>query len=146
LNFENHRSKIVELGMKRKPTEIGKILRKLRADAGETAGVMAGKLGVTASYLSAIELGKRRMTKSVADQIIFLYDLSGQDREQIMSESVNGKLKLDLHGATAAQINTARMFAEHFRDLDLGTLFKIELLIGQALYWHSRNTGMKFPE
>ena len=132
--------------MKRKPNEIGKILRKLRVDAGETAGDMAEKLGVTASYLSAIELGKRRMTKQVSDNIIFLYELSGTDREQIILALVNGKLKLDLNGATASQINAARMFAGHFRDLDQETLQQIIFFISMDITRKQPASDKKFQD
>ena len=40
-------------------TEIGKFLRVLRAECGESAKVMAEKLKVSPAYLSAVELGKR---------------------------------------------------------------------------------------
>lgn len=131
--------------MKRKPNEIGKILRKMRVDAGETAGVMAGKLGVTASYLSAIELGKRRMTLKLAERIFCAYRLPGKDMAKIRSAYM-GNLAINLCGCNDRQIETAISFVKSFRKLDRDTLFKIELLIGQALYWHSRNTGMKFTE
>ena len=115
--------------MKRKPNEIGKILRKLRIESGETAGVMAGKLGITASYLSAIELGKRRMTEEIQTQIVFMYELSADDRETITRTSADKPLKLDLLGATAAQIEVARLFAKWFRKLDPETLRQISFFI-----------------
>ena len=125
--------------MKRKPTEIGKILRKLRVDAGETAGVMAGKLGVTASYLSAIELGKRRMTKKLAERIFCAYRLSGKDMAKIRSAYM-GKLAINLCGCNDRQIETAIRFVKSFRKLDRDTLIEIEYLIHRALYWPSPRT------
>ena len=43
-------------------TELGKHLRKIRIDHGEILKNMADKLGVTSSFLSAVEIGKRNMT------------------------------------------------------------------------------------
>ena len=126
--------------MKRKPTEIGKILRKLRVDAGETAGVMAEKLGVTASYLSAIELGKRRMTEEIQTQIVFLYELSADERETITRASADKPLKLDILGATAEQIEAARLFAKWFRKLDSETLEIIAFFIFNG--HHAPTTGI----
>ena len=43
-------------------TPFGKYLRKLRIDHDEKLKDMAAKLGVTGSYLSAVEIGKRDST------------------------------------------------------------------------------------
>ncbi|HAH61855.1 MAG TPA: transcriptional regulator, partial [Treponema sp.] len=40
-------------------TEFGKFLKKMRIDKSETLAVMAGKLGISAAYLSSIENGTR---------------------------------------------------------------------------------------
>ncbi|KHF28295.1 Helix-turn-helix domain protein [Anoxybacillus sp. BCO1] len=42
-------------------TEFGRFCRKLRIDNGELLKHMADKLGVTSSYLSAVENGKRNV-------------------------------------------------------------------------------------
>lgn len=125
--------------MKRQPNEIGKVLRKLRVDWGETAGVMAGKLGITPAYLSAIELGKRRMTRKLAKSIFYAYRLSGKDMAKIRSAYM-GKLAINLCGCNDQQINTAIRFVKSFRKLDRDTLIEIEILIHRALYWFSPRT------
>lgn len=132
--------------MKRKPTEIGKILRKLRVDSGETAGVMAGNLGITPAYLSAIELGKRRMTEEIQTQIIFMYELSADDRETITRASADKPMKLDLLGATAAQIETARLFAKWFRKLDSETLQQIFFCISTDITRKQPASDKKFQD
>jgi transcriptional regulator with XRE-family HTH domain len=43
-------------------TPFGKKVRKLRIDVGVTLKSMADAMGVTSSYLSAIETGKRAVT------------------------------------------------------------------------------------
>lgn len=132
--------------MKRQPTEIGKILRKLRADKGETAKDMAKKLGITASYLSAIELGKRRMTEEIQTQIIFMYELSADDRKTITRASADKPLKLDLLGATAAQIEVARLFAKWFRKLDSETLQQIAFFISMDITRKQPASEKKFQD
>ena len=42
-------------------TQLGKILRIIRVNTGDSMRTMAGKLGVSVSYLSAIENGKRNV-------------------------------------------------------------------------------------
>lgn len=132
--------------MKREITEIGKILRKLRVDCGETARDMAKKLGITASYLSAIELGKRRMTEEIQTQIVFLYELSADDRKTITRASADKPLKLDLLGATAEQIEAARLFSKWFRKLDSETLQMIAFFISMDITRKQLTSDKKFQD
>ena len=56
-------------------TPFGKFTRKLRIDNGELLKDMAEKLGVTSSYLSAIENGKRNVPKKWLDKLTSIYEL-----------------------------------------------------------------------
>ena len=62
--------------MKAMITEFGKELRKMRIDAGEVLKDMATKLGITSSYLSAIEVGKRTVSERILTNIQEKYTLS----------------------------------------------------------------------
>lgn len=53
----------------------GKFCRKLRIDNGELLRDMAEKLGVTSSYLSAVENGKRNVPKNWVTKIAEIYSL-----------------------------------------------------------------------
>jgi transcriptional regulator with XRE-family HTH domain len=57
-------------------TDFGKFCRKLRIDNNELMKDMANKLGVTTSYLSAIEKGKRNIPTDWAEQIAEHYELT----------------------------------------------------------------------
>lgn len=45
-------------------TDLGRLLRKIRIDHGEILKDMANRFGVTASYLSAVENGKRAVPEA----------------------------------------------------------------------------------
>ena len=47
-------------------TDFAKALRILRIERGEVLKDMADKLGITSSYLSAIECGKRKIEHALA--------------------------------------------------------------------------------
>ena len=51
-------------------TEFGKFLRKIRIDRQELLRDMAGTLGVSVAYLSAVENGKRNVPVSWINKII----------------------------------------------------------------------------
>lgn len=74
-------------------TYFGKYLRKLRIDTGELLKDMATRLGITPSYLSAIEIGKRNIPKDMPNAIIMSYNLNDyQARELMKSVAYSSKV------------------------------------------------------
>lgn len=61
-----------------KLTEFGKFSRKLRIENDELLKDMSEKLGVTASYLSAVEIGKRNIPKVWEEKIVRAYNLDNE--------------------------------------------------------------------
>ena len=101
-------------------TSLGKFLRKIRIDHGEILKDMADKLGVTASYLSAVETGKKRMPSSWNNRVCSLYDLN-QEQSSEFSKAIadtESKIELDLSSATNTQRELAVSFARKFTDFD----------------------------
>lgn len=56
--------------------EIGKFIRKIRIDNEETGPQMGERLGVSKTYISAIELGKRMMSNKIRNRFIKEYNLT----------------------------------------------------------------------
>lgn len=79
-------------------TEIGKFLRILRVSRDESAKKMAERLGVSASYLSAVELGKRAVPASWQELIETEYNLSDTNKEKLKKaiEESTPTVKIDL--------------------------------------------------
>ena len=63
--------------------ELRKALQILRIQHDEMMADMAAKLGISASMLSAIERGKRRLSDGFVGKIIRTYELSGKDEENL---------------------------------------------------------------
>jgi transcriptional regulator with XRE-family HTH domain len=106
--------------MKGTTTELGKSLRKLRIDVGETLGDMADRLGITSSYLSAIEKGKRPAPAGLVEKIADLYSLSKEMRDSLAAaaDKTLKSVKVDLDGASDPKRDAALCFARSFEDLD----------------------------
>lgn len=66
-------------------TTFGKFVAKLRIDHSETQLDMAKKLGVTASYLSAVELGKREVPPEWIHSLSSLYELTPSQKVELFS-------------------------------------------------------------
>lgn len=112
-------------------TAFGKELRKLRITAGELIRDMADKLGVTASYLSAVETGKRQIPVEWVDKISELYALSSTEKETLQKSAdasvLSVKFKLD--GMNERRRQTAVLFAREFSELDDQKLEQIRMLL-----------------
>lgn len=100
-------------------TAFGKELRKLRIDKDETIHMMAKKLGISISYLSAIEAGSRNIPEKMVDKIIEKYHLS-KERSEIMrqAEAESSKeIDIDLSTVTAEQKKLVFALARKLNDI-----------------------------
>ena len=79
-------------------TEFGKILRIIRINSGDTAKVMADKLGISVPYLNAIENGRRDIPTDLPDRVVAAYSLSEKDQQNLNDAVVasKDKVKIDL--------------------------------------------------
>ena len=62
--------------------EVGRFLRKLRIDKGEILYDMAQKMGCSTAFISALELGKRQVTRKFRDHLCETYALSPEQRAE----------------------------------------------------------------
>jgi len=115
-------------------TEFGKTLRKLRIDNGEVLKNMAEKLGCTASYLSAVETGKRSIPNDWIEKIIALYNLSidaAEDFREVTMKELR-TIKIDLDDFLGVKKETAVLFAREFSDVDDATAEQIRKLLKKS--------------
>ena len=68
-------------------SEFGIAIRKIRLDRQMLLKTMADDLGVTPAALSAVETGSRKVPKKWLDTIIELYDLSEEERDELIQAS-----------------------------------------------------------
>ena len=60
-------------------TQLGKVLRIIRINVGDSMRDMADKLNLSAAYLSAIENGKRNVPEDFEEKVKSVYTLSEKD-------------------------------------------------------------------
>jgi transcriptional regulator with XRE-family HTH domain len=74
------------------------MLRIIRINSGDSAKDMARKLNMSASYLSAIETGKRNIPADMEELLDSAYDLSEHDRERLHNAILESceTVKIDL--------------------------------------------------
>ncbi len=105
-----------------KTTDLGKRLRKIRIDAEETLGDMAHNLGITSSYLSAIEKGKRPAPANFVKAVASLYELASPEREalSVAADKTLRNVRIPLENISDRQREAALCFARSFDSLDDG--------------------------
>jgi len=107
-------------------TPFGRFLRKLRIDRGEIMKDMAEKLNVTASFLSAVEVGKKPVPDSWVPAIGQKYDLIDLAGLQYLADLSKPEFKVEVpRDSDDLRRETALMFARKVGAMDHDTLTKI---------------------
>lgn len=114
-------------------TDFGRFLRKLRIDCGELIKDMAAKLNVTASYLSAVETGKRNIPDTWVDEIASQYGLNQESRRALSEAAARSAktIKLELENVPGNRREAAILFAREFDSMDDETVAQIRKLLKQ---------------
>ena len=63
-------------------TEFGKVMRIIRINTGDSMRDMAAKIGMSATYLSAIETGKRNIPANMEELLFSHYNFSEKDKKK----------------------------------------------------------------
>jgi transcriptional regulator with XRE-family HTH domain len=115
-------------------TEFGQFLRKLRIDYGELLKDMAVKLGVTSSFLSAVETGKRNIPDGWVEKIGQFYGLGMFELDALRDAAANSVMAvtMNLSNMVSKRKETALLFARKFDEVDDTAIEAIrKLLNGQ---------------
>lgn len=98
----------------------GRFCRKLRIDKGELLKDMATRLGVTSSYLSAVENGKRNVPRKWIEKISEMYSLSDSEVEELERSFDESKkvVQLNFEGFSSEEKNDLLALAREFKGLN----------------------------
>ena len=112
-------------------TAFGKELRKLRIEHGEVLRDMASRLDVSASFVSSVESGQKKIPANWIEKLAVLYSLSYEQISALTKaaqESVSD-IKLNLTEVGLTQRNVALVFARNFSSLSEETADQILRLL-----------------
>ncbi len=100
-------------------TELGKEIRKLRIDKGENLASMSKKLGISISYLSAIENGTREIPTDFVNKLCEIYNLSNKQKERFINAEINSinKISISLNSSIAPQRQLAFTLSRKLNEL-----------------------------
>jgi len=113
-------------------TPFGKRLRELREDKGESLTSLASAVGVSASYLSALEHGRRgRPGFHLVQKIIGHLGVIWDEAEELvnLARLSHPKVTVDTGGLDPRATEIANRLARDIRTLDKKTLDQLLLLL-----------------
>lgn len=102
-----------------KVTQFGRYIRKLRIDHGMILKDLADALGVSSSYISAVELGKKNIPDSFIEKLVVRFGIPASERDElnrIASES-QPQVKIDLKESSPNEREVVMAFARKYRHL-----------------------------
>lgn len=100
--------------------EVGRFLRKLRIDKGEVLHDMAQKMGCSTAFISALELGKRQVTRDFRDRLCETYALS-QEQCAEFDDAISlakDKIEIGLRGLNQNSRDMLLAFARKMQTLN----------------------------
>lgn len=105
-------------------TSFGVELRKHRIDRGETLYEMAEAIGVSPSFLSAVETGRKRAPDELVEKTIkhLKVDMVDALRLRETALETGPEMRIPLKGRGSEARKVAAMFARRFDDKDLTAL------------------------
>lgn len=112
-------------------TEFGKYLRLLRVQHGEVLADAKLFLGVSTSFISAVELGKKLIPSDWFEKIVTHYKLEGEQINELKAtiERSKKEIKFDIEFATPEQKDLTIQFQRSFKDLDDETIKEMKRIL-----------------
>lgn len=110
-------------------TELGKQLRLLRINTGDSLRTMAAKLNISAAYLSSIENGKRNVPDEFDKMLFEVYLLSEQEKKIIKKAVYSSKEKYTVDLTSIGDKKRKILFALVEEELREDTIDKLYAVI-----------------
>ncbi len=130
-------------------TPFGARLRALRAERGLTLSAMADALGVSPSYLSALERGKRsKPSWAFVQAVTHYFNIIWDEAEELqkLADVSAPKITLDASGLTPRAIELANRLARTIRKLDATDVERMHALIDRAAARQARAKAARGAE
>ena len=103
-------------------TQLGKLLRIVRINTGDSMRNMADKLDLSVSYLSAIENGKRNVPTNMEEKLFRAYELSEKDKQNVRDAIKETTSNIKVNITELSEMKKKLIFALTKDDLDNETI------------------------
>lgn len=109
-------------------SKFGKCIRNIREQEKDSLRKMAIKLGISAAFLSAMEVGRKPIPVEYVDKIKSIYNLT-EEQEVELENSIhetNERVPIELTAMSEAQKDISLMFARKIKTADEELLRKLK--------------------
>lgn len=113
-------------------TAFGRELRRLRLGRGETQIDTADRLGVSVSFLSAVEVGKKKPPADLVDAIATYFELDNEQIQEMrkMAWTAQSEVRFNVRNADTERKEVVGMFARCFEQLTPEQLKQMKQILG----------------
>lgn len=109
-------------------SKFGLYIRKIREQKNDSLRQMAIKLGISAAFLSAMEVGRKQIPLEYVEKIKDIYNLT-EEQEVELENSIyetNERVPIELAAMNEAQKDVSLMFARKIKTADEDLLRKLK--------------------
>ena len=109
-------------------SKFGICVRNIREKENDSLRQMAIKLGVSAAFLSAMEVGRKPIPVEYVDKIKKIYNLSKKEEIELENSiyETNERVPIELKKMNEAQKDVSLMFARKIKNADEALLKKLK--------------------
>lgn len=112
-------------------TEFGKVMRIIRINTGDSMRDMAAKIGMSATYLSAIETGKRNIPANMEELLFSHYNFSEKDKKKIKDSIEKSAAQVKINLTEMADKKKKLIYKLSKGDIDEETLDRLCEIISE---------------
>lgn len=112
-------------------TEFGKVMRIIRINTGDSMRDMAAKIGMSATYLSAIETGKRNIPANMEELLFTNYNFSDKDKKKIKDSIEKSAAQVKINLTEMADKKKKLIYKLSKGDIDEETLDRLCEIISE---------------
>lgn len=109
-------------------SKFGVCLKKIRDKKNDSLRQTAVKLGISAAFLSAMEIGKKQIPLEYIEKIAEIYNLNENEVKELTISvyETNNKISLNLDSMNQTQKDISIMFARKIQQADKDLLRKLK--------------------
>ena len=126
-NIKNAFFKVIDMISK-----FGIFIRDFRKRRGESLRAMASRMGISAAFLSSMEVGRKRIPIEYAKTIKEAYNLSEEEYALLYSAimETNNKVEIEINNMSEPQKELSMVFARKIESADPELIEKLREVLG----------------
>lgn len=114
-------------------SKFGIFMRDFRERNGESLRAMASRMGISAAFLSAMEVGRKRIPIEYAKTIKDAYNLNEEEYALLHTSimETNNKVEIEIQKMNESQKELSMVFARKIENADSELIEKLKEVLGE---------------